>query len=50
MSGTIPTPRELKDMDNGSIADQGTHEELLARCAIYREVYEQQTNGNGGDE
>ena len=37
-------------MDNGSIADQGTHEELLARCAIYREVYEQQTNGNGGEE
>ncbi len=32
-------------MDNGSIADMGTHDELLSRSAIYREVYEQQTNG-----
>ena len=32
-------------MDNGGIADMGTHDELLSRSAIYREVYEQQTNG-----
>ncbi len=32
-------------MDNGRIVDRGTHEELLARCDIYREIYEQQTNG-----
>ncbi len=32
-------------MDNGTIADMGTHDELLARSPIYREVYEQQTNG-----
>jgi len=32
-------------MDNGGIADMGTHEELLSRSPIYREVYEQQTNG-----
>ena len=32
-------------MDNGRISDMGTHDELLSRSAIYREVYEQQTNG-----
>ena len=32
-------------MDNGKIADMGTHEQLLASSEIYREVYEQQTNG-----
>ena len=35
-------------MDNGKIADKGTHQELLATSEIYREVYEQQTHG--GDE
>ena len=32
-------------MDNGRIVDRGTHEELLARSPIYREIYQQQTNG-----
>ena len=32
-------------MDNGRIVDRGTHDELLDRCAIYREIYLQQTNG-----
>ena len=32
-------------MDNGRIVGKGTHEELLADNKIYREVYEQQTNG-----
>lgn len=32
-------------MDNGRISDVGNHEELLARSEIYKEVYEQQTNG-----
>ena len=35
-------------MENGKIAHKGTHEELLRTSEIYREVYEQQTNG--GDE
>lgn len=34
-------------MDNGKVADFGTHEQLLARCEIYRDVYESQTNGGG---
>ncbi len=38
-------------MDNGSISASGTHEQLLASSKIYREIYEQQTNGrNGGAE
>ena len=37
-------------LDNGRVADTGTHEELLARCDIYREVYESQTKGGGADE
>lgn len=36
-------------MDGGRIADAGTHEELLERSAIYREIYEQQTNGGDAE-
>ena len=32
-------------MDNGKIVDRGTHDELIKRSEIYREIYEQQTNG-----
>lgn len=32
-------------MDNGTIAAQGTHDELLQTSRIYREVYESQTKG-----
>ena len=37
-------------MENGKIADKGTHEELLKTSEIYREVYEQQTNGGDQNE
>ncbi len=37
-------------LDNGAVADCGTHEELLARCGIYREVYESQTKGGKANE
>ena len=36
-------------MDNGKIAACGTHDELMQTSEIYREVYEQQTNGGGND-
>ncbi len=36
-------------MNNGAIADMGTHDELLSRSDIYREVYTQQTNGGNDD-
>ena len=32
-------------MDGGRIAAQGTHEELMKTCEIYREVYESQQEG-----
>lgn len=37
-------------MENGRIAALGKHEELLGSSEIYREVYEQQTNGGERDE
>ena len=36
-------------MDNGSISAMGTHSQLLESSDIYREVYQQQTHGAGGD-
>ena len=37
-------------MDNGRIVASGNHEELLSDCAIYREIYEQQTASVASDE
>ena len=37
-------------MDGGRIADMGAHAELMERCEIYREIYEQQTKGGAEDE
>ncbi len=34
-------------MDDGRISDVGTHEELLKKSEIYRDVYESQTGGTG---
>ena len=36
-------------MDGGKIAAQGTHEELLRTCDIYREVYQSQQEGGSID-
>ncbi len=32
-------------LDEGKIADAGTHGELMERCSIYREIYESQREG-----
>ena len=37
-------------LDNGAVADVGTHADLLARCTIYREVYESQMKGDDDHE
>ena len=37
-------------MDNGRISAAGTHDELMKTSEIYREVYEQQTNGGDANE
>ena len=35
-------------MEDGQLVDQGRHDELLARCAVYREIHESQFK-KGGD-
>ena len=37
-------------MENGSVSAVGNHDELMQNSDIYREVYEQQTNGGDFDE
>ncbi len=37
-------------MDNGRIDSVGTHDELIEKSDIYREVYSQQTSGGGENE
>ncbi len=37
-------------MEGGRIAAAGNHEQLLASCEMYREIYEQQTRGGDHDE
>ena len=32
-------------MDGGRLVDSGTHQELLERCKVYREIYLSQTGG-----
>ena len=32
-------------LDDGRVAAQGTHEELMERCAVYRETYLSQQEG-----
>ena len=36
-------------MDHGTIADTGTHAELMKKCSIYQDIYESQM-GKGVDE
>ena len=37
-------------MENGRIANAGTHSELLRDSEIYREIYEQKTKGGKENE
>ncbi len=37
-------------MENGTVADVGTHDELMKTSDIYKEIYEQQTSGGDSDE
>lgn len=34
-------------LDNGKLVDQGTHDQLLKSCKIYKEVFESQQQGSG---
>ncbi|MGC9399994.1 MAG: ABC transporter ATP-binding protein [Anaerolineae bacterium] len=44
---TVMTADKILVLDDGQIAAQGTHRELLASSPIYREIYDSQL-GNGG--
>ena len=37
-------------MNNGTIADMGSHDELMRTSEIYREIFEEQTHGGADDE
>ena len=37
-------------MDNGAVAAQGTHDELINSCEIYKEVYYSQNKAGDDDE
>jgi len=42
---SIQEADQILVMDNGRITDRGTHEELMERNAIYRDLYETQQSG-----
>ncbi|MBN1247818.1 MAG: ABC transporter ATP-binding protein [Anaerolineae bacterium] len=45
---TVLTANKILVLDEGHIAAEGNHEELLANSAIYRDIYDSQLgNGNG---
>ena len=41
----LPQADLILVMDGGRVVAQGTHEELMKTCEIYREVYESQQEG-----
>lgn len=41
-AGTIAHADQILVLDDGQMAGVGTHEELLASCQVYREIYESQ--------
>ncbi len=47
---TVQRADRLVVLDQGAIAEQGTHHELLANGGIYRRLYEQQLLSNGEDD
>ena len=42
---TIQNADHILVLDDGKINDIGTHDELMARCAIYQEIYQSQQEG-----
>ena len=40
----------ILSMEDGKLVDQGRHEELLARCEVYREIHESQFKKGGAAE
>lgn len=46
---TIRDADSIIVMDKGRVVRQGTHEELLRTCGVYREIYETQSYAGGGE-
>ncbi len=44
---TVLNADKILVLDDGQIAAEGTHRELLASSPVYREIYESQLGGNG---
>lgn len=42
---TVMRTNRILCLDNGSVAGFGTHEELMASCTIYQEIYHSQIGG-----
>ena len=47
-ASTILHADKIIVLDDGEIAGMGTHEELLAGCEVYREIYYSQYPKEGG--
>ena len=46
---TIKDADQIIVLDHGTIVDRGTHDELLATCSIYQEIYRTQNYLEGGE-
>ncbi len=44
-AGSLMTMDKIIVLDRGRIADMGTHDELMGRCELYREIYSSQFGG-----
>jgi ATP-binding cassette subfamily B protein len=44
--GTVMNADRILVLDEGRMADQGTHTELLARCRVYREIFRSQLSAD----
>ena len=42
---TIRQADRIAVLDAGAVVDVGTHEELIERCALYRQLYRNQLGG-----
>lgn len=47
---TIRDADQIVVLSDGRVVGLGTHDELLAACPTYKEIYESQTRGGGQDE